>query len=330
MNDLETYALAAGAIIAVPVTIAIILAALAQQAAQQCLLMVTVSGPGTLNITEGTHSYPGPTQVTVTATPAAGYQTNWNLNGIDVERGVDIYSVYVNGLVTLGVYFTPTAPPHGPIAGIRSVGTVGTLQNFNYYFDKGGGAIHVDECDEAWNRGLQCEPELMQFKVYDSGGVGIPNVTVAIYPESNPDQTVLKAFALFDGALTGPFFARYIDASNPLLVNTDMQGLASFRIRNLYGAEGLYLDPSQAPDGFGKQLSQSTGVYATRTVPIIISPQEKVFPIWKYQGAGIGYIWWSGDGGSTAQYNRNIRAEIVGTAYWNIEPVTVNFTTKWG
>jgi hypothetical protein len=329
MEDWERYALVGTAILTPPTIVAIILAALAQQATQN-VLMVTVSGPGTVDIPQGTHSYPGPTEVTVTATPSAGYQANWNLNGVDVEQGVNVYSVYVNGVVTLGVYFTPTGPTHGTIAGIRSVGTIGTLQNLDYLFESGTGPIDVLECDEAWNKGAHCAAALMQFKVYDSGGVGIPDIPVSIYPEANPDTTVFKAYAMFNGNLSRPFTPTYYDVNNPLTLNTDSKGLISFQIRNLYGAEGLVLDVSQAPSGFGKQLSLSTGVYARNVLPLIITTPGKVFPIYKGLAAGPGYIWWDGGGGSTIQYNRNIRADIINTAFYTIQPITVSLATKWG
>jgi hypothetical protein len=333
MEDWERYTLA-GVALATPVVIAIIAAAVqAHQAAQQNVLMLTVSGQGTVDIPTGTHSYPGPTEVTVTATPATGYQTNWNLNGVDVEQGVDIYSVYVNGVVTLGVYFTPTGPPHGPIAGIRSVGTVGTLENLDYFLAGGGtGPLGVLEADENWVPGAQCAPALMQFKVYDAGGVGIPNIPVMIYPEANPDTTVFKAYAMLDSnpLLTGPFRGINYGVSNPLAVYTDSEGLVSFRIRNLYGAEGLFTDVSQATDGFGKQLSQSTGIHANKILDGLIMAPIEVLPIYKSLYAGLGYAWLNGGGGGTVQYNRNIRAEIINTAYYTIQPITVSFTSKWG
>jgi hypothetical protein len=315
-----------GVAVAAPVTLIAILAALAQQqAAQQSVLMLTVSGPGTIDIPTGTHSFPAPTEVTITATPVAGYQANWNLNGVDVEQGVNVYSVYVTGVVTLGVYFTPTGPTYGPIAGIRSVGTVGTLQNFDYYYSFDGGPIIVDECDENWTRLGQCAPALMQFKVYDAGGVGIPGVEINIYPDSNPDTTVFKAYALFDPNLSGPFNGSLFDVNNPLILTTDNNGLVSFRIRNIYYAE------APGVDGFGKQLSTSTGVYATKGIPPFAPiANDKVFPIYKGLYAGLGYVWWQGGGGGTVQYNRNIRAVVYNTAYYTEQPITVSFGTKWG
>jgi hypothetical protein len=327
MEDWERYTLV-GVAIAVPAALAIALAAMAQQAAQQNVLMVTVSGPGTVDIATGTHSYPGPTEVTVTATPDPDYQANWVLNGVDVEKGVNTYSVYVSGLVALGVYFTPTGPTHGPIAGIRSVGTVGTLQNFNYFFAQATGPIDIVECGENWSRGFQCQPVLVQFKVYDSGGVGIPNIPVRIYPEANPDYTVFKAYAAFDPNLATPFFPGIYDVNTPLILNTDSEGLVSFRIRNLYAAEGLFLDVSQAPSGYGKQLSMSTGIHATKFCALAGPVTE--FPIYKGLTALLTCFWTGGGGGGPVQYNRNIKAEIINTAYYTIQPITVSFASKWG
>ena len=328
MNDLERYALIGTAILAPPAIVAIILAALAQQAAQY-VLMLTVSGPGTVDIATGTHSYPGPTEVTVTAIPSSGYQSNWNLNGVDVEQGVNTYSVYVNGVVTLGVYFTPMGPPHGVIAGIRSVGTVGTLQNLGYYADGSMEGIDLAECDEAWSIGY-CQAPLMQFKVYDQGGVGIPDISVAVYPDINPDDTLFKANAMFDTVLSGPFNPGYNDVNSPLYLITDSEGLVSFRIRNLYGAEGLFIDVSQASSGYGQQLSKSTGVYAFK-FPVFPGPitGQNVNPIYKSLAAGRGWLWGHGGGGGTVQYNRNIRADIVGSAFYTIQPILVSFTSKW-
>jgi hypothetical protein len=311
-----------------PIVIVGVLAAMEQQ--PKNVLVLTVSGPGIVNIPTGTHSYSNPTQVTITAYPNSGYQANWALNGVDVEQGVNTYSIYVNGLVTLGVYFTPTTPTTGTIAGIRAVGTVGTLQNFDYYFDDAFGPIIVSECDESWNKNQACQPSLMQFKVYDQGMNGIPNQQVNIYPDINPDASAFKTYAMFDPYVTGPWAPTFCDINSPLTITTDSQGLASFLIRNFYGAEGEFLTPSQvsqAPTGFGRQLSISTNVFATVSTLLINS---NVWPIWKGQLAGAGSYWWAGGGGGPTSYNRLIHAEVANTAYYVEAPVSVVFQSKWG
>jgi hypothetical protein len=86
---------------------------------------------------------------------------------------------------------------------------------------------------------------------------------------------------------------------------------------------------SQATYGFGKQLSQSSGVYALKVIPLIITPQEKVWPIYKGQTAGFGYVWWGGGGGGPVQYNRNIRADVQNSAFYTLQPITVSFGASW-
>lgn len=318
MSDLEQAAVV-GVAIAVPAALAIGLAALAAQRGQEYVLVVTVSGPGTVDITEGTHSYPGPTQVNVNATPNMGYQANWNVNGVDVEKGVNSYSVYVNGVVTLGVYFTPVGPPHGTIAGIRSVGTVGTLQNFRFSEPQATGGIQLDECDENWNLG-QTAAQLMQFKVYDQGYVGIPDVPVNVYPDINPDATVFKGLALLQPiGLIGPF--PIYDPSNPLVLVTDSQGLVSFSIRTVYTADNPILD------GGGKVLSQQTNLYADKFCAL--AGNVRVSPIYNKLAAGVGCFWTGGGGGGTVTYNRNIRADIINSAYYTLQPYSVGFASKF-
>jgi hypothetical protein len=328
MNDLERDILIGAGLVAPPLILAAIIAATAQ--AQQYVLIVTESGPGTIDITTGTHSYTGPTQVTVNATPNAGYQANWNLNGIDVEQGVNTYSVFVNGVVTLGVYFTSVGPAPGPVAGIRVVGAVGTVQNLTYNYDGNVfGGIVVQECDENWTKDAQCAPALTQFKVIDAGGNGIPNVQVAIYPDSNPDNTLFESYAVFDPTLLGLYVA--YNVNNPLYLTTDSQGVVKFNMRNLYGAEGFVLDVTQAPNGYGKQLSLSTGVYGISCVPpFCVLAGNKVFPIWKGLGAGYGSSWYGGGGGGPIQYTKLIHAEVVGTAYYIETAVTVILRSRWG
>jgi hypothetical protein len=230
------------------------------------------------------------------------------------------------GTVTLGVYFIPVGPPHGEIAGIRSVGSVGMLQNLGYFADGPVLGINITECDEAWNRGI-CNAPLMQFKVYDNGGVGIPNIPVKIYPDINPDATIFKGYTMFDTALSGAFTPGYNDVDNPLYLNTDDQGLVSFRVRTLYGAEGLFPIVDQATSGWGKQLSDSTNAYVTRRI-LGIEPQN-VKPIYKQLGPGWGNDWSGGGGGGPVQYNRTMRAEIVGSAYYTLQQYTVTFASKW-
>ena len=298
-------------IIAVPVVGLLYLISRAV-AAKQYVLIVTHSGLGTLDIADGTHPYSGPTQVVINAYPESGYQANWNVNGVDVEQGVNQYSIYVNGVYSVAVSFVPIGEEHGPPTGIRPVGTISTLQNFRFWYGSPISDIDVAECDENWNDG-QCASQRMMFKVHDAAGRGVPNIQVAVYPEINPDGTPYKAIALFNGVA--------YSVANPLILVSDADGLVSFYVRTVYGADDINAD------GGGIELSRGTGLYADRMNPI--GGTKRVMPVWHGYAPPFTWFWIENGGGGTISYNRMVRADIIGTDKYTLQSYTVDFGVRW-
>jgi hypothetical protein len=284
-------------------------------APKQYALIVTHSGPGTLDIADGTHPYPSPTQVVINAYPEAGYQANWNLNGVDVEQGVNQYSIYVNGVYSVAVSFVLIGPPPSVPTGIRAIGTISTLQNFRFWYGNPFATIDIAECDENWNDG-KCAAQKMRFKVHDAAGRGVPNMQVAVYPEINPDGTPCKGIALFNDA--------QYSVDDPLILTTDAEGLVSFDVRTIYGADDIY------KDGGGIELSRGTGLGVKRCcgVPPVMTCGN-VVPVWHGWGAGLGCWIDANFGGGTIVYNRIIRADLLGTDKYALQSYTVNFGVKW-
>jgi len=305
-------------ILAIPVVGAALYLVSRALAAKQYALIVTHSGPGTLDITDGTHSYPSPTQVVVNATPETGYQANWNLNGVDVEQGVNQYSLYINGVNSLIVSFVAIGGPPSQPTGIRPVGTIAAQQNFRFWYGNPFAAVDIAECDENWNDGA-CKAARMTFKVYDAAGRGVPNIDVQVYPDINPDATAYKAYLLF-GRIGEPFPWKAYSPTDPLILTTDADGLVTFDVLNTYGADNINVD------GGGIELSRGTGLYANWESPI---GSGRVFPVYHGVGAGLASWWSSNGGGGTISYNKIVRADIIGTDKSAIQSITVNFGVKW-
>jgi hypothetical protein len=289
-------------------------------------LSVMAGAGGTLQIKIGdttepivgayNHDYPMPTSVTLIATPNLGNQTNWNVNGIDIEQNVNQYTIYVNGLYAVSVTFAPKGGGGTTIAGIKPVGTVGTLQNFRFWYGTPFSGIDVRETDENWNDG-QCQPMPMLFKVYDISGRGVANVQVNVFVDMNPDATEYRGTLLFNGEGHGPY--------NPLTLTTDVDGLVSFRIFNKYGGE-----PDITKDGFGRLLSQGTNLYLVKTsgIPPAMT-DSRVIPIWKGWAAGLGAYISGNGGGGVISMGKIIRAEIADTDKATLQTITCDYGTKW-
>jgi hypothetical protein len=289
----------------------------AASGAKTYALILTHSGPGTIDMTDGTHSYPGPTQVTINTVPASGYQANWNVNGVDVAENVNSYSVYLTGIVSVIVSFVlQGGGGPGPIAGIKPIGTVGLLQNFRFWYGTPFSAIDIAECDENWNDG-RCQSQLMTFKVFDAANNGVPNIDVAIYPQANPDATAYKGLLMLSGYTN-------INPSNPLHITTDAQGLATFPIFNLYGADDISVD------GGGIELSRGTNLYIDKsTFPGPFPSTARIMPVYHGLAAGIGWLFSGNGGGGTITYGKIIEADIVGTDKYAIQQIMVNYGVKW-
>jgi len=298
-------------VLAIPIAgLAIYLVARAS-AKKEYALIVTHSGPGTIDITDGTHKYDAPTQVIINASPDSGYQANWNVNGVDVEWGVNQYSIYVNGVFSVAVSFAPIGGGPTQPTGIRAVGSIATLQNFRFWYGNPFATIDIAECDENWNDG-RCTAQTMTFKVHDAAGRGVPNIDVAIYPEINPDPTLYKTICLFNGTAYSP--------SNPLILTTDADGLVKFDVFNAYGTDDVNVD------GGGIELSRGTNLWAHWNSALLMGYKMPV-----YHGLGAGYgAWWDGNGGGgTVTINRLIRAEIVDTDKYTLESIAYSYGVKW-
>lgn len=298
-------------------------AALSRAGTKTYALIVVHSGPGTLDISDGTHSYPGPTQITVKASPASGYQANWNVNGVDVAQGVNVYSVLVKGIASVQVSFVLAGPQAGPPAAVKALGSAATLENFRFWFNQATGPIAVEEDDQNWRLG-KAPPSLMAFQVVDAAGRGVPNIVVNVYPDINPDATAYKTWLLFQDPL-GQWPPYTYTSFRPLVLTTDATGVVQFLVWQMYGAE----DP-QAEGGL-KELSQGAGVYADKmTFPGPFPYTTRVLPVWNGLAAGLGWWWTGGGGGGTIVYPRIIRCDIAQTIYSTLQTCQITYGAKWG
>ena len=299
-------------VLAVPIAgIVIYLAVRSASAKKEYALIVTHSGSGTIDLSDGTHKYDEPTQVVINASPESGYQANWNINGIDVEQAVNQYSIYVTGVFSVAVSFVPIGGGPTQPTGIRAVGSIATLQNFRFWYGNPFASIDIAQCDENWNDG-RCTARAMTFKVHDAAGMGVPNIDVQIYPEINPDATLYKTYCLFNGTAYSP--------SYPLILKTDADGLVKFDVFNMYGADNVNEDKG------GIELSRGTNLWAHWLSAILMGYK---MPVYHGLAAGLG-AWWDGTGGGgTIIINRLIRAEILNTDKYTLESITYSYGVKW-
>lgn len=281
-------------------------------AKKEYALIVTHSGPGTLDIPDGTHHYTEPTQIVVIATPDAGYQANWNINGVDVEQGVNQYTLYLTGIVSLSVSFVPVGGGGTVPVGIKPIGSIGTLQNFQFWVGNAYAPVDIVECDENWNPG-RCKWQPLLFKVYDASGRGVPNINVSIYPDINPDATPYKTIMNLDG-LYG------VTPQSPLTRTTDENGIVGVWVLNMYGADDI------TADGGGKELSRGSNLWIHASC---LFGGATHLPTYKGDTAGLSCWWYNSGGGGTISYNRLIRAEIIGTDKSTVQSITVNFGVRW-
>lgn len=277
-------------------------------------LIISHNEHGTTDPESGTRNLGAPASITIQAHPNTDYQTNWNINGQDVAENQNSYTLYVDGIYTVAVNFVPIGGG-GIIAGIKSLGSVGLLENFRFWYGNPFAAIDIAECDENWRDGI-CSPQNLRFQVYDAAERGIPNIQVRIYPDLNPDSTTYRGYLSYYPSL--PLW----DIDHPLILRTDRNGVVSIPIFNFYRADDILVD------GGGTELSRGTGLGVTKCLPLQGCPS--VTPVWHGWAASIGgYIGSNFGGGTIGPIGKIIRAEVLGTDKSTLQNIQISYGVKW-
>jgi len=285
------------------------------RARREKYLVLTCGEHGVIDPAPGTYTFNAGASVAIKASPDAGYEANWQLAGIDVEKGVNEYSVVMHSDLTVNVYFTLKDGTPGVITGIRPVGSIVTYQNFRFWYGNPFANIDIAECNENWEDG-ETQPSTLTFKVHDGADRGVPGINVRVSPQLNPDGTPYKGIMLFNGIA--------YSHSTPYESITDEQGLVKIPVRTIYGVDDINLD------GGGIELSRGTGLYADKmTFPGPFPSVKRVLPVYHGLAAGIGWMWSGNGGGGTISYNRLVDAIIIGTDKSCLASVGVAFGVVW-
>jgi len=310
--------------VAVPIVIGGVIYLISKvQAGLQRYLYISAGEGGTTDPPPGTYLKNAGENVTITAIPDEGYTVGtWVVDGVEIGHQEAITITMDSDHTVVVTFWEGGQPPAGAPANIIPMGRIQVWQNVAVSPAQLGytGKISIKHYKDDWSEeGYSRVP--IQFQVVDAGGIGVPNIDVAVFSEKPPDDSRYKGIVVIDGV---PH-----TSENPLIVKTDENGVATAHIGYAYGLK----------DNF-RQLVEDAGVGATAqclTYPV-------GFPV--YDGVGVcdvcgvvpcfGLVEWHGEcyPGKTGcnmppAYANKIYANVVGTALTTFEVADCSFYIKW-
>jgi hypothetical protein len=212
--------------------------ALSRRSSGNPILMIEAdTSLGTVDPAVGTHTEYGlNSSIPITAIPNdPSYEPVWRINGVELNTHPQTYSLTLTGDTTVIISFVSSNPIVYP-ASLLSLGDVTMIQNVGVWNDSTGtpNTIRVKHVDENWDKAENYCTTMLQFKVLASDGVtGVPDVPVAVWPQTNPDTGRYKGITLINKNL--------FDAEVPYIVKSDSSGVVLVPLNYRYGyTDGFY------------------------------------------------------------------------------------------
>jgi len=237
-----------------PITVTLICALLKRRGVKTSKYAVTVTATsgGTVDSSypPDTYAFAEPTQITVSASPKAGYVFNgWWLDGEYQHNNLTFTFTVSENHLLVASFEVEDGPQLFP-AYIKPAQNC-VSEDWWYTFTTAtgmGGMLYLTR--EFYKSGFA------QFKICDAAGNGVPGQQIAVYTDSQPDITDFGTLMLKDAVHT---------VDNPLILVSDSRGIVYVKAK--YSWEELGSDFVDTI-GYGGKVHWNCLVYGGDTYPI--------------------------------------------------------------